>query len=165
MFEPLEGHIDFRKLLSFHREYLLNNVVPFWMTFGFRGNREGIDSCLADDGTVLSTDRYMWSQLRAIWTFSALYNRIEKRDCWLDLSGRIYSFARKFGRDANGQWCFRVSADGEILEGPTSIYSDGFAIYGLTEFYKATGERQALDLAMETFETVLPRLDDWEKLQ
>ena len=43
---------------------------------------------------MLSTDKYMWSQLRAIWTFAALYNRIEPRQEWLDVARHIYEFVQ-----------------------------------------------------------------------
>jgi N-acylglucosamine 2-epimerase len=44
------------------------------------------------------------------------------------------------------------------LQGATSIYVDGFAIYGLTELARATGDQEVIDLALETFENVQRRL-------
>ena len=34
---------------------------------------------MSEDGQVLSGDKFIWSQARSVWTFSALYNRIEPR--------------------------------------------------------------------------------------
>jgi N-acylglucosamine 2-epimerase len=100
----------------------------------------------------------MWSQLRAIWTFSALYNRIEARQEWLDAALHIFDFAKRHGRDQEGRWVFAVDAQGHILQGATSIYADGFAIYGLTELARAAGNQEAVDLARETYDNVQNRL-------
>jgi N-acylglucosamine 2-epimerase len=45
-----------------------------------------------------------------------------------------------------------------VLQGATSIYADGFAIYGLTELARATGSQEAIALALETYENVQQRL-------
>ena len=100
----------------------------------------------------------MWSQLRAIWTFSALYNHIEAREEWLDAARHIFDFAKRYGRDDQGRWVFAVDEQGNVLQGATSIYADGFAIYGLTEFARATGDQEAIALALETYANVQQRL-------
>ena len=164
----LYGHrtdVDLRELRAFLHGHLLKNIVLFWEQHGFTSQRPGIDTCLADDGALLSEDRYLWSQLRALWTFSALYNRIEKRPAWLQHARDIFDFVARHGRDDTGRWCFRVSPDGRILTGPTSIYTEGFAILGMTELYRAGGDPRVLKLAMETFEQVLPRLDRWAEME
>lgn len=157
--------LDLKELRDFLRSHLLYDVVPFWERHAFNSQRPGIDTCLSDDGRVLSEDRYLWSQLRAVWTFSALYNRIERRPAWLRHAYDIFNFASECGRDAAGRWCFRVSPNGTILTGPTSVYTDGFAVLCAVELYRATGERRVLDMAMETFRQVLPRLDRWAELK
>lgn len=153
-------HIEARlpDLLAIYRDELLERTIPFWMQHAIDGERGGILTCIGDDGQIISTDKYMWSQLRAIWTFSALYNRIEPRPEWLDVANRIFDFAAKHGRDEEGRWVFAVDREGRVLEGATSIYADGFAIYGLTELARATGDQKAIDLALATYENVQKRL-------
>lgn len=156
--------VDLPELNAFLRRHLLDDIMPFWERHGFTSQRPGIDTCLTDDGTLLSEDRYLWSQLRAIWTFSALYRRIEQRPEWLQHARDIFDFAAAHGRDDASHWVFRVSPDGQIRTGATSIYAEGFAILGLTELYRAGGDERALQLAMETFEQVLPRLARWNEM-
>lgn len=144
----------FADLLAIYRAELLGRTIPFWMTHALDQEHGGILSCISDEGQVLSTDKYLWSQLRAIWTFSALYNKIEPRQEWLDAALQIYDFVEQFGRDEHGRWVFAVNAEGDILQGPTSIYTDGFAIYGLTELARASGEKGPVSLALETYENV-----------
>jgi len=154
----LQIDVRFSDLLAIYRAELLRRTVPFWMKHAIDWQHGGILSCISDEGQVLSTDKYMWSQLRAIWTFSMLYNRIEARNEWLDVARNIFDFAQRYGRDEKGRWVFAVNEEGEILQGATSIYADGFAIYGLTELARATGEQEVVDLALATYENVQRQL-------
>jgi N-acylglucosamine 2-epimerase len=91
--------------------------------------------------------------------FSKLYNRIERRSEWLELARSIADFAARFGWDDEaGGWNLRLGGDGEVLDGPKSIYTDGFAIYGLAELARATGEAEPVELARKTADSVLRRL-------
>ncbi len=150
--------IRFIDLLAIYRAELLERTVPFWLRHAVDWQHGGLLTCIGDDGSVISTDKYMWSQLRAIWTFSALYNRIEARPEWLEVARHIFDFAAKYGRDDEGRWVFAVDKDGHMLQGATSIYADGFAIYGLTEYARATGSDQAIALALDTYSNVQARL-------
>ena len=148
----------FVDLQAIYRAELLERSIPFWLEHAIDRQNGGILTCISDEGQVLSTDKYMWSQLRAVWTFSALYNRIEPRQEWLDAARHIFEFVKKYGRDKNGQWVFAVDKNGHTLQGATSIYADGFAIYGLTELARATGDQEAISLALETCRNVQRRL-------
>ncbi|HID65013.1 MAG TPA: hypothetical protein EYP49_20025 [Anaerolineae bacterium] len=148
----------FVDLLAIYRAELLERVIPFWLDHAIDWHNGGILTCISDEGQVLSEDKYMWSQLRAIWTFSALYNKIERRQEWLNVARHIFDFVKKYGRDEKGQWVFCVSKEGEVLQGAISIYADGFAIYGLTELARATGDQEVINLALETYENVQRRL-------
>jgi len=149
---------NFSTLLDQYRAELLDRTIPFWMKYGVDWKNGGICTCISDDGRVLSDDKYMWSQLRAIWTFSALCNKIERRQEWLDVALNIYNFVKQYGRDENGNWVFLIDKNGKHLQGATSIYADGFAIYGLTELARATGNQEVLQLARETYANVQRRL-------
>ena len=149
---------DFAALQNLYRDELLGNIIPWWMDHAIDWEHGGICTFIEDDGTVVSTDKYMWSQLRALYVWSALCNMIEPRDEWLEVATNIYEFVLPHGRDEEGRWVYWLDADGNLVEGATSIYSDGFAIMGLTEYARATGDQQAVDVAMETYENVRARL-------
>ena len=74
--------MDFAELLKLYRTTLLDDVVPFWTRHAI-DPAGGINSCITDEGKVVSRDKWSWSQWRAVWVFSKLYNRIEKRTEWL----------------------------------------------------------------------------------
>jgi N-acylglucosamine 2-epimerase len=141
-----------------YRETLLNDIVPFWMRHGYDEHYGGISNVLDDAGNALNHDKYLWSQGRALWTFSALYHRVEKRAEWKDFADHIYNYLATHGRDAQGKWMYRLDAQGNVLEHDISIYVDGFVLNGLAEYYAVTKHKPALHLALETYRNVSTRL-------
>jgi len=138
------------ELLGLYRGTLLDDVIPFWMKHGIDPNG-GINSCIRDNGEVVSRDRWSRSQTRAIYVFSKLYNRIEPRSEWLDIAQGIYRFVTAHGPLEDGTWPLLLSGDGEVLRGHESVFTDTFAIYGFVELWRATRNEEALDLAVNTF--------------
>lgn len=148
---------EFASLLQSYRTMLLDDIIPFWTRHAI-DPAGGLNCCIADDGKLLSRDKWMWSQWRAVWVFAKLYNRIEKRKEWLDLALHIAEFCRKYAWDEGQQvWNLCVSGDGHILRGADSIYSDAFAMYGLAELIHATGAQWAKDLARKTADSAIAR--------
>jgi N-acylglucosamine 2-epimerase len=151
--------VNFSELHQLYRTELLDRTIPFWLKYGLDWAYGGICTCVSDEGEVLSGDKYVWSQLRAIWTFSALYNKIERKPEYLEAATHIFNFIKDCGRNERGEWYFCLNENGQpLFDGASSIYCDGFAIYGFTEFARATGNKEAIDLALHTYSNVQPRL-------
>lgn len=147
-----------RDAARLYRSTLLDDVIPFWLRHGIDRRHGGLGNVIDDAGRELGTDKFLWSQGRALWTFSALLNRLERRPEWRDAADHVFAFLAARGRDADGRWVWRLDKDGIVLDGATSIYVDGFVLAGLTEYHKATGDATALRLALETYDNVLARL-------
>jgi len=145
------------RLLDFYRETLLDDVLPFWERRAFDANG-GINNCIADDGTILSRDRWNWSQWRAVWVWSKLHNTFGQRS-WLDRAWGIYDFVTAHGPLEDGHWPLLLTGDGDVLRGYESLYVDGFAIYGLAELLRATGDHRVREHAMRTWRAVRAALD------
>lgn len=143
--------MDFAELLKLYRTTLLDDVIPFWMRHAI-DPAGGINSCITDEGKVVSRDKWSWSQWRAIWVFSKLYNRIEKRPEWLRVAKDICNFMTRHGPLDNGHWPLLLDGEGNVLRGYESIYADGFVIYALAELWRATHEQRVIDLALDTFQ-------------
>lgn len=153
---PSRYPMSLPQLGDFLEDHLLNFIMPFWLKHAI-DEKGGINTCIKDDGTIITHDKLMWSQLRAIYTFSALYNRIEKKQQWLDIASQLVEFTSKHGRNDKGEWIFRVDREGRQVEGPISIYVDGFALQGLSEYLNATNDSAARKLALETFDNMNAR--------
>jgi N-acylglucosamine 2-epimerase len=156
--------MDFKGLLEFYEDHLRNHVMPFWLKHCIDWEKGGVFNLIEDDGRVVSTDKLMWSQGRALWTFSSLYNDFERKPDWLELAHNTANFILTYGRDKYGSWAFRLNRDGQIIEPAQSIYVDAFVIYGLTEYAKASGSERAIELAVESYERTSPLLDDHSTL-
>lgn len=150
--------IDFLALSGFLRHHLLTDVMPFWTRHAVDEKNGGLFTCISDEGKITSRDKYLWSQTRALWTFSALCRRIEPREEWRAIADGLFAFLAAHGRDANGHWVFHTDEKGTIIEGATSIYTESFAILGLTEYFLLTQSPEALRLALETCDSVSVRL-------
>jgi len=140
---------------DFHRRLLLDDILPWWQRYAIDHEHGGLCSCIADDGTIQSHDKYVWSQVRALWTFSAAYNRIEKSDEYLKLSDQLFEFCAKFTRNADHDFNYLLERDGTLKEGPKSIQTDAFAICALVEYANASGNDQAIKMARESFARTL----------
>lgn len=149
----------FSRSLEIYRSMLLNDVAPFWMRHGRDLDHGGISNVIDDEGRPLSHEKYIWSQGRALWTFSALYRRVERRAEWLEFATHIFNYLRSHGRDEQGRWMYRLSADGRVLQRDISIYVDGFVMNGMAEYHAATGNAEALEIALQTAENV------WQRIQ
>lgn len=92
---------------------------------------------MGEDGTVLSSEKYTWSQARFAWTLAALYNRFDARPEFLAHARLTLDFLLRCARDAQGRFVYRTTREGAPLEGATSIYSDCFVAYAINEYCRA----------------------------
>lgn len=145
---------DYYKLYS---DTLKKEVIPYWLKYA-KDESGAINNCIAEDGSLLSKDRYIWSQGRALWTFSAMYNRIEKRKEYLDMAHGLFKYLTKIGRNPDKSWNYLYDESGNMLEGDISIYVDGFVLAGMTEYYIATGNEEAKAIAFEIYEETCKRI-------
>jgi N-acylglucosamine 2-epimerase len=153
--------MTFTQLRELYAKTLLDDVIPFWMGNGL-DPAGGVNSCIGDDGKVVNRDRWGWSQWRAVWVFSHLYNHFGKRPEWLDAARSISAFVRAHGPLANGHWPMLMDADGNVKRGYESIFNDGFVIYGLVELWRATHDDALLEAAMKTYRVVRDELTGLE---
>lgn len=144
---------DFAALLKLYRSTLFDDVLPFWDRHAFAASG-GISTCIADDGKIISGDHWNWSQWRAVWVWSRLYNAFGRRREFLDRARGIYQFVTANGPLQNGHWPLLLDRDGTILRGYESLYVDGFALYGLTELFRATGDEGVRRHAERTYAAV-----------
>jgi len=146
--------------LNYYNQYkstLTDEVIPYWLKYA-ADESGAVNNCICEDGTLLSKDRYIWSQGRALWTFSAMYNRIEKKSEYLDFARGIFKYLLNIRKENGRVWNYLYSPEGKVKEGNISIYVDGFVLCGMTEYYCATGDEKAKEIALEIYEDTLNRL-------
>ncbi|MBR5140431.1 MAG: AGE family epimerase/isomerase [Clostridia bacterium] len=134
---------------------LVESCAPFWLKFGVDGEYGGILNCLDRYGKVYSEDKSVWMQGRCGWTFSYLYNKIEKKQEYLDFAKSCIDFARAYCIDkSDGRMFFTVTREGKPLRKRRYKFSETFYIIANAEYYMASGDGTYLDEAKKYFDFV-----------
>lgn len=137
------------------RSELENNILPFWMNKmedneegGFYGQITGEDELKpeASKGTILNA--------RILWTFSSAYRLLKKPE-YLETATRAkrYLIDRFYDPQYGGIY-WELDYKGNPLDTKKQIYAIGFAIYGLSEYARATGDEEALAYAQQLFDVI-----------
>lgn len=148
---------ELAKYAGLYRDELLGEVIPFWLNHSMDADSGGYFTCLDRYGKVYDTDKFMWLQGREVWLFAMLYNKVEKKQQWLDMALHGARFMEKFGRDPGENWYFSLTRDGQPLVQPYNIFSDCFAAMAFSELYKATGDEEHKLIALNTFSNIQKR--------
>ena len=160
--------MDFKQLEKQYRDELLQNVIPFWLEKSQDKEYGGYFTCLDRQGNVFDTDKFIWLQGREVWLFAMLYNRVEKRQEWLDCAIQGAEFLKKYGHDGNLNWYFSLDRQGNPLVEPYNIFSYTFATMAFGQLSIATGNQEYADIAKRTFDIILSKQDNpkgkWSKV-
>lgn len=143
-----------------YKKELIESVIPFWINHSKDKVNGGFFTCLDRQGQVFDNDKFMWLQGREVWLFSMLYNKVEKRQEWLEMALHGAEFMQKHGMDTQGNWYFSLTQDGRPLVQPYNIFSDCFAAMAFSELFKATGDETHKELAVNTFFNIIKRSDN-----
>lgn len=150
----------FQQLAELYRTTLLDNVIPFWEKYSLDTVHGGYFTCLARDGSVYDTDKFIWLQNRQVWMFSTLYNQLDQRSSWLMVARSGAEFLAQHGRDEVGDWYFSLTREGQPLIQPYNIFSDCFAAMAFSQFALASQENWAQEVALQAYGNVLRRKDN-----
>ena len=146
---------DLARLKRVYRDTLLEDVIPFWLKHGLDRKHGGIMTALDRDGSVLDTDKSVWFQGRAAWTFATLYNTVEPRPEWKAAARSCLDFLRRRCFDAQGKLYFTVTREGRPLRMRRYVFSECFAAIGFAAYARAGGGKAAERDALRTFATFL----------
>ena len=146
-----------QKLGQLYKDTLLDNVIPFWSSKSIDWENGGYFTCLDREGKVYDTDKFIWLQNRQVWTYAMLYNRLEKREEWLEIANHGADFLAKYGRDNEGNWYFALDRTGQPLVQPYNIFSDCFAAMAFSQYALASGDETAREIALQAYNNVLRR--------
>jgi cellobiose epimerase len=130
-------------------------ILPFWQNNtidnengGFFGSIDfygNIDK-KASKGAVLNT--------RILWTYSKAYNILGKKE-YLNLAQRAYDYINKYFKDPEFNGVFwELDYTGQPVNTRKYCYTQGFWIYALSEYYKASNDPKSIELALEIFSKI-----------
>ena len=137
------------------QDVLQNNILRFWLDKmqdqehgGFYGRIDGngVLHPEAEKGAILNA--------RILWSFSAAYRVLGNQE-YLEAATRAKDYIiDHFVDEEYGGVYWSVDYKGNPLDTKKQFYAIGFVIYGLTEYALATGDREALDYALNLYDCV-----------
>ena len=137
------------------QDVLQDNILRFWLDKmqdqehgGFYGRIDGsgVLHPEAEKGAILNA--------RILWSFSAAYRVLGNTE-YLDAATRAKEYIIDHFIDPEyGGVYWSLDYKGEPLDTKKQFYAIGFAIYGLTEYARATGDREALEYALDLYDCI-----------
>ena len=132
-----------------------NNILRFWMDKmvdrehgGFYGRIDGHEVLHpeAEKGAILNA--------RILWSFSAAYRVLGKPE-YLEMAtyAKEYFVSHFIDKEYGGVY-WSVDYKGNPLNTRKQFYAIGFALYGMSEYARATGDREALECALQLFDCI-----------
>ncbi len=131
---------------------LKETILGFWMKHAIDEKYGGFVGEIKHDMTVVQgADKGLVLNARILWTFSSAY-RVYKDEAYSNVAARAYAeLDRKFRDRTNGGLYWMVDASGRPAQDKKQVYGQAFAIYALSEYYRATGADEALEWAKELY--------------
>ncbi|MBN2308955.1 MAG: AGE family epimerase/isomerase [Candidatus Hydrogenedentes bacterium] len=146
---------EMERLAALYRDGLLEDTLPFWINHSPDMEQGGFFFGLNRDGSVVSTDKYMWTHGRFVWLLSTVYSSVEARPEWLELARHGVDFIRRHGFDSDGRMFFSVTRDGRPLRKRRYLFTESFATIALAAFAKAAGDDRAAQQALDLFKLMI----------
>ena len=141
------------------REHLTNKILPFWEKLkddeygGFYGfmdedlnlDKKGLKGCILNS--------------RILWTF-ATAARMMGDETLRPYADHAYAFLKRFIDPDHGGVYWSLTYDGKPLDTTKHTYCQAFAVYGLAAYYRMTGNREAMEIAMNLFRVIETKCRD-----
>ncbi|MGI4736056.1 MAG: AGE family epimerase/isomerase, partial [Janthinobacterium lividum] len=144
---------------DFHRELI--NILTYWATHAPDAQHGGFYGQIANDNQVNPlASKGSVLNARIMWTFAAACNHAASPE-HLAVAKRAYDYFVAHFLDAEfGGVYWSVDYQGQPLDTKKQIYALAFAIYGLAEYHRASGDETALAHAQALFRTIEARSFD-----
>lgn len=142
------------------RDHLVGTIIPFWkrlrddehggyygyMDFDLKVDRRAVKGCILNS--------------RITWFFANAYTLLKDQSL-LDEARHGYEFMRDFCIDKeNGGIFWSMTYDGKPEDSTKHTYNQAFAVYALSSYYEASGDKDALALAYDLFHIIEERCTD-----
>ena len=138
-------------------------VMPFWLKHSIDKEHGGYWTSLERDGTRYGDGRkHLIVQTRCIYGMCVGY-RLSGKQEYLDAAAQGVAFFREHFRDKQyGGWVQSTTREGQQIETVKNLYGTAFAMYGLAEYARLSGDGDALQDAADTYDLVMNHAWDRE---
>ena len=135
-------------------KHLTEDILPNWLKITPDLKEGGAYTDFNPDGTQKGTDKNVWFQGRALWSYAMAYRLCTPKPEYLDMCAHIYPFLKKCILE-NGELPFLVHRDGSPAKiRPVYYYSEMFAAMGCAQYYRICKDPNVWQTADTLFNTV-----------
>ncbi len=158
---------------------LTGNILPFWMNYTMDRDNGGFYGALTNDRIVHNeVERSAVLNGRILWTFSEAARRYQDQSYLLTAEWAFEALTRRFWDGESQGVYWSVDKTGKPVQDRKHTYAQAFSIYGLSAYYRVSGNLQSLELSKQLFDLIEKhtfdeqfggniecRAKDWSKLE
>ena len=143
----------------------LERILHYWITYAIDKDQGGFYGRIDNDNTVYpKAPKGSVLNSRILWTFSSAYNFTGNKQ-YLEVADRAFNyFIHHFIDKEYGGVFWTVDNTGHLLDTKKQIYALAFALYGISEYQKATGSQKAKEFALKLYDAIEQYSHDKTKL-
>ncbi|MCD8044659.1 MAG: AGE family epimerase/isomerase [Tannerellaceae bacterium] len=152
------------KLKQEVQQELTTNILPYWIKKMPDPHNGGFYGCITGNETPIPTaEKGAILNARILWTFSAAYRLYQKAE-YLQIAIRAKReiIDRFYDKEYGGIY-WSLDATGHPLDTKKQTYAIAFAIYGLSEYHRATADEEAFQYALKLFHDIETHCFDKQK--
>lgn len=138
---------NYRKMKELAKAHLTEVIIPFWnklkdeenggfygyLDFDLQVDKKAVKGCILNS--------------RILWFYSNAYLLLEEKEL-LSYANHAYEFLKAHCLDQSyGGIYWSLSYDGSAYDTTKHTYNQAFAVYALSSYYRATGNKEAITLA------------------
>jgi mannobiose 2-epimerase len=133
----------------------LERILNFWMNHAIDNENGGFYGTILSSGVrVKDASKAAILNERILWSFATAYN-FNKNKRYIETADRAFNYlADHFFDKTNGGIYWELNCKGSPIDTRKQAFAQGYAIYGLAEYYRATQNERSLLLAQELFWTI-----------
>ncbi|RYY66979.1 MAG: N-acyl-D-glucosamine 2-epimerase [Chitinophagaceae bacterium] len=133
----------------------LKHILDWWITNMPDQEQGGFHGSMDANGNIdTRAPRGLVMYSRILWTFAAAYKK-DTDARYLEMAERAFGYLQQYFMDEEqGGMYWSVDRNGKPLEDKKQVYGLAFAIYGLSEFHSATGNGNALLMAIDLYQLI-----------
>jgi mannobiose 2-epimerase len=134
---------------------LVTNILPFYIKNAIDEKKGGFHGFITNDLHVVpDAPKALIQNSRILWTFSHAF-RILGNHAYLSIANRAYAYLLEHFWDPDyGGFYWMLTSDGNPKDFTKMTYGQAFCIYGLSEYFLAVQNPEAIAKALETYRLI-----------
>mmetsp|Transcript_4692 Transcript_4692/g.7285 ORF Transcript_4692/g.7285 Transcript_4692/m.7285 type:complete len:471 (-) Transcript_4692:254-1666(-) len=141
--------------LATDSQSLVTSIGTFYLASRDKVNGGFFEEVGANGDWYSRKHKFVILQARHVWLFSTLAKKnIRRAECLAAAESGFQFLQQSFLDRAHGGYFSEVQDDGTVVDSRKHMYFAAFVIYGLVAYYETTGDKQALQAALDLFEIV-----------